>query len=79
MEPRGRSGYNRLAMALDYDTLEQLLDTIRRLVRDRLVPLEAEVSANDAVPADVIAEMRELGVFGLSIPEEYGGTPLDDI
>ena len=63
-------------MALDSDTLEQLLDTIRRLVRDRLVPLEAEGSANDAVPADVIAEMRELGFFGLSIPEEYGGIGL---
>lgn len=63
-------------MALDSDTLEQLLDTIRRFVRDRLVPLEAEVSANDAVPADVISEMRELGFFGLSIPVEYGGIGL---
>ncbi len=63
-------------MALDPETLEQLLDTIQRYVRERLVPLEAEVSEKDAVPAEVIAEMRELGLFGLSIPEEHGGLGL---
>ena len=63
-------------MSLDPDTLQQLLDTIRRFVRERLVPLEAEVSENDAVPHDIIGEMRELGLFGLSIPEEYGGLGL---
>ena len=63
-------------MSLDPDTLQQLLDTIRRFVRERLVPLEADVSENDTVPQEVIAEMRELGLFGLSIPEEYGGLGL---
>lgn len=63
-------------MALDPDTLEQLLDTVRRFVRERLVPLEADVAANDQVPADLIEEMRELGLFGLSIPESYGGLGL---
>ncbi len=64
-------------MALDPATLEQLLDTIRRFVRERLVPLEAEVSENDAVPAVVIGEMREMGLFGLSIPEAFGGIGLN--
>jgi acyl-CoA dehydrogenase len=63
-------------MALDPETLQQLLDTVRRFVRERLVPLEAEVSENDAVPAEIVDEMRELGLFGLSIPEEYGGLGL---
>ena len=63
-------------MALDPDTLDQLLDTVRRYVRERLVPLEAEVAENDAVPPEVIAEMRDLGLFGLSIPEEHGGLGL---
>ncbi len=63
-------------MALDPETLEQLLDTVRRFVRERLVPLEADVSENDRVPADVIDEMREMGLFGLSIPEAYGGLGL---
>lgn len=63
-------------MALDPDTLQQLLDTIRRFVRERLVPLEAQVSENDEVPADIVDEMRELGLFGLSIPQEFGGIGL---
>lgn len=63
-------------MALDPETLQQLLDTIRRFVRERLVPLEARVSEEDAVPPEIITEMRELGLFGLSIPEEYGGLGL---
>ncbi|CAN0531504.1 unnamed protein product, partial [Laminaria digitata] len=63
-------------MALDPETLQQLLDTVRRFVRERLVPLEAQVSEEDEVPGEIIEEMRELGLFGLSIPEEYGGLGL---
>ena len=63
-------------MALDPDTLDQLLDTIRRFVAERLRPLERQVSETDEVPDDIVAEMRELGLFGLSIPEEYGGLGL---
>ena len=58
------------------DTLDQLLAGIRRFVNERLIPLEAKVSEEDAVPADALAEMRALGLFGLSIPEEYGGLGL---
>jgi len=64
------------AMALDETTLNQLLDTVRRFVRDRLVPLEAQVAHEDRIPPEVIQEMRELGLFGLTIPEEYGGLGL---
>jgi acyl-CoA dehydrogenase len=64
-------------MALDLDTREQLLDTIRRFVSERLRPLEAKVSEDDAMPDDVVQEMKELGLFGLSIPGEYGGLDLN--
>ena len=63
-------------MALDLETREQLLSTIRRFVEERLIPLEAQVSENDEVPAEVVQEMRELGLFGISIPVEYGGLGL---
>ncbi|HCP01121.1 MAG: acyl-CoA dehydrogenase [Alphaproteobacteria bacterium] len=63
-------------MALDKKTRTQLLETIRRYVRERLVPREAEVAENDAVPEDIITEMREMGLFGLSIPVAYGGLGL---
>ena len=63
-------------MALDADTFGQLIDTIRRFVAERLRPLEAQVAENDEIPNDLIQEMKELGLFGLSIPEEYGGLGL---
>src|SRR5882757_11546027 len=63
-------------MALDTETRNQLLDTVRRFVREKCVPIEAKVSEDDLVPDSVIAEMRELGLFGLSIPTEYGGLGL---
>ena len=61
---------------MDHETFEQLLDGVRRFVNDRLIPLEAKVSEDDAIPADALAEMRALGLFGISIPEEYGGLGL---
>jgi acyl-CoA dehydrogenase len=61
---------------MDHDTFNQLLDAVRRFVNERLIPLEAKVAEDDAIPADALAEMRALGLFGLSIPEEYGGLGL---
>jgi acyl-CoA dehydrogenase len=63
-------------MALDADTREQLLDGVRRFVAERLRPLEAKVAEDDAIPDAVLAEMRALGLYGLSIPEAYGGLEL---
>jgi acyl-CoA dehydrogenase len=63
-------------MALDQETRDQLIEGVRRFVSERLRPLEAQVSADDAIPDDVVEEMKQLGLFGLSIPEEYGGLGL---
>jgi acyl-CoA dehydrogenase len=63
-------------MPLDMDTRTQLVDTVRRFVSERLRPLEAQVAEQDAVPEDVLEEMKGLGLFGLSIPAEFGGLDL---
>lgn len=63
-------------MALDDETREQLLVTVRRFVRDRCMPIEGKVGEEDRVPDEIIQEMRDLGLFGLSIPTEYGGLGL---
>lgn len=63
-------------MALDPDTQEQLIAGIRRFVDEKLIPREAEVAETDRMPDDVIDGMRGMGLFGLSIPEEYGGLGL---
>lgn len=60
-------------MPLDTETLTQLLDTISRFVENELIPREAEVAEADAIPDDIRQQMRDLGLFGLTIPEEYGG------
>lgn len=63
-------------MALDPETLSQLLDAIRRFVDERLIPAEVEVAEADAIPEAIVAEMRELGLFGLSAPQDFGGLGL---
>ena len=63
-------------MIRDTESFGILLDTISRLVRERLIPREQEVVDTDEIPADVMAEMRRMGLFGLTIPEEYGGLGL---
>ena len=64
-------------MALDSDTLQQLLDTLTRFVNERLRPLESQTAADDRIPQAVVEEMKALGLFGLTIPEAYGGLGLN--
>lgn len=63
-------------MIRDADVLNALVEIVRRFVRERLLPAEARVEDENAVPPEIIAEMRTLGLFGLSIPEEHGGLGL---
>jgi len=58
------------------ETLNLLLDSITRFVRERLVPNEEIVEQNDQIPASLLQEMKDLGLFGLCLPEEYGGLGL---
>ncbi|MDK2755529.1 MAG: acyl-CoA dehydrogenase family protein [Blastomonas fulva] len=64
-------------MALDPDIFDALIEGVRRFVTERLRPLEAQVSETDEIPDDLVQEMRELGLFGLSIDEEFGGLGLN--
>src|SRR5258706_1638730 len=63
-------------MPLDSETFDALIDTVRRFVAERLRPLEEKIAEEDEVPAEIVREMREMGLFGLSIPEAYGGLGL---
>jgi acyl-CoA dehydrogenase len=63
-------------MIRDQETLTLLKDSIARFVREVLIPHEDIVAETDAIPAPIVAQMRELGLFGLCIPEEYGGLAL---
>jgi len=63
-------------MALDQETFSLTKDAVSRFVRERLVPAEDIVEETNEVPEEIVNEMREMGLFGLSIPEEYGGIGL---
>ena len=62
--------------AIDDATFDEMLEALRRFVWTTLVPLEREVEEAGWIPPNVIDQMRELGIFGLSIAPEYGGLGL---
>ncbi|CAN7650714.1 acyl-CoA dehydrogenase family protein [Phenylobacterium sp. LjRoot219] len=61
---------------LDPELFASFLDALRRFVRERLVPAEATVISADRIPAELLDEMSEFGLFGLTIPVEFGGAGL---
>jgi acyl-CoA dehydrogenase len=63
-------------MIRDRETLNVLVDNIARFVRERLIPNEEIVAETDDIPADIVADMKAMGLFGLTIPEAYGGLDL---
>ncbi len=63
-------------MALDTESFDILLSTVQRFVRERLVPAENHLEEHDEVPPELVEAMKELGLFGLTVPEAYGGIGL---
>ncbi len=63
-------------MIRDTETLNVLLDAVNRFVREALVPAEAEVAETDEIPERIVRGMKDLGLFGLTVPEAYGGLGL---
>ncbi len=55
----------------------QIVNMVREFTRRELDPIVAEYERDDIVPLDVIEKMKDMGLFGITIPEEYGGMGLD--
>ena len=62
---------------MDAETFDQFLEQLERYVRERLIPAEKDVIANDRIPDEIVAEMKDMGLFGLTVPEEFGGAGLN--
>lgn len=62
---------------MDPEIFEAFIDQLRRYVRERLIPAEADVIAQDRIPEDILQEMRDMGLFGITIPEEFGGAGMN--
>lgn len=58
---------------MDADTFEMFRETVRRFVDEKLIPAEDEVDETDAIPPRIVDQVREMGLFGLSVPEVFGG------
>jgi hypothetical protein len=55
------------------DIQTEILKTVREFVNDKILPVANELEAKDEYPTAIVEGMKELGLFGLTIPEEYGG------
>jgi acyl-CoA dehydrogenase len=62
---------------MDSDVFEAFIDQLQRYVRERLIPAEKGILETDRIPDDILAEMRDMGLFGLTIPGEYGGSGMN--
>ncbi|MEJ5903310.1 acyl-CoA dehydrogenase family protein [Pseudomonas kermanshahensis] len=60
-------------MIRDTETLDILLDSLRQFVNEVLIPRENEVADTDTIPQDIVEQMQAMGLFGLTLPEEFGG------
>jgi alkylation response protein AidB-like acyl-CoA dehydrogenase len=61
----------------DPELRDEMVATVRRFVANEVIPVAAEFEREDRFPTDIVAGMRELGLFGITIPEAYGGLGLD--
>jgi alkylation response protein AidB-like acyl-CoA dehydrogenase len=55
------------------DVQQEILKTVRSFVDKEILPVATELEHKDEYPTDIVEGMKELGLFGLTIPEEYGG------
>ena len=51
----------------------EILKAVRQFVDEQIIPVAQEVEHADEYPTEIIEGLKELGVFGLTIPEEFGG------
>jgi acyl-CoA dehydrogenase len=56
-----------------------VIEKVRTFVKERLDPISLQVEKEGSIPEEIVAEMRRLGFFGLSIPEQYGGLGLSTL
>lgn len=66
-----------MTTGMDADVFEQFIEQLHRYVRERLIPAEKEIIETDLIPDAILQEMRDMGLFGLTMPEEYGGAGMN--
>ena len=65
-----------MTSAVSETDFTEYLDTIRRFTNEKLKPIELEVEDEGCIPEPVVLQLRELGLFGMTLPRVYGGLEL---
>ncbi len=66
-----------MTTGMDPELFEQFIEQLHRYVRERLIPAEREIIETDQIPEAIVQEMRDMGLFGLTMLEEYGGAGMN--
>src|SRR3546814_15867995 len=61
----------------DEDVRQEIIDTVRRFVAKDVLPVASDLEHADEFPAAIVEKMRDLGLFGVTIPAAHGGLGLD--
>ena len=56
---------------------ELIISTVRKFVEKEVIPVASELDHRNEYPVELVRQMQEMGLFGLNIPEEYGGAGVD--
>jgi alkylation response protein AidB-like acyl-CoA dehydrogenase len=59
------------------DEQQMITDMVHQFVDEQVLPVTEKHDHEDSFPDDLVEQMKELGLFGVTIPEEYGGMGLD--
>ena len=65
------------SQGMDQEVFDAFINQLERYVRERLVPAEDELIQLNRVPDEIFGEMKEMGLFGMTIPEEFGGAGMN--
>ena len=64
-------------LAVDETVRAEIIETVRKFVQREVMPVASELERSDTFPTEIVEQMSELGLFGVTIPEAYGGLGLD--
>ncbi len=62
---------------MDSETFDAFIDQLKRYVRERLIPAESQIIETNLIPDSILDEMRAMGLFGITMPEEFGGAGMN--
>ena len=73
----GARSVRAMTVTTDPEIRRELIDTVRRFIAREVIPVASRMEHADEFPTEIVEQMKSLGLFGITVPEEYGGLGLD--